>query len=177
MQLILNSWFRRFGGWCGNSQTSRILQSWYKCSWTCYFEVIFQFIIWLMLQLLWVMLHEPCLCHYKSPKTWNFSAMAFESATKRNRVNVQVGDISKFMTCWSFDLLLTWAFISSRKYIINSVAKGFLTLHGDSDFSMKDQKGPDQLFSTYWPLGDAKPKWHRLKHIKLHGCTNFHRKI
>ena len=57
------------------------------------------------------MLHEPCLCHYKSHKTLNFSAMAFESATKRNRVNVQVGDISKFITNWSFDLLLTWAFV------------------------------------------------------------------
>ena len=35
---------------------------------------------------------------------------------------------------------------------MTSVAKGFLTLHGDSDFSMKDQKGPDKLFSTYASL-------------------------
>ena len=30
-----------------------------------------------------------------------------------------------------------------------SVAKGFLSLHGDSGFSMKNQKEPDKLFSTY----------------------------
>jgi len=40
----------------------------------------------------------------------------------------------------------------TRKYFMCSVAKGFLLLHGDSDFSMKDQKGPDKLFSTYASL-------------------------
>ena len=51
--------------------------------------------------------------------------------------------------------------IESTENAISSVAKGFLTLHRDSDFSMKDQKGPDKPFSTYASL-DRETK----KHIK-----------